>query len=412
MGSSKKLTFPNAAGQTLAARLEMPDDDPVAFALFAHCFTCSKDLQVVRRISRALTSEGFAILSFDFTGLGQSEGNFSETSFSTTVDDLIRASAHLEAGFEAPQLLIGHSLGGAAVLAAAEHLPAVRAVATIGAPCDPEHVRRLLTKAEETIESEGEAEVSIGGRPFSIRRQFLDDLESQKSMKERISRLKKALLIFHSPQDQIVGIDQARHIYEAAKHPKSFVSLDGADHLVSDPADARYVADVLAAWAGRYLAPAPAELSDDEMPSLYDDPTVTVTTNAGQFRTEIAARGHRLVADEPTEVGGTESGPTPYDLLAAALGACTTMTIQMYVARKKWPMRSVTARVAHDRIHAKDCEDCETKAGHIDRLTREIEVDGDLTDEQLQKVLEIADKCPVHRTLHNEIRVKTTLAGE
>ncbi|MBW3563213.1 MAG: bifunctional alpha/beta hydrolase/OsmC family protein [Acidobacteria bacterium] len=390
----------------------MPDDDPVACALFAHCFTCSKDLQVVRRISRALTSKGFAILSFDFTGLGQSEGNFSETSFSTTVDDLVRASAHLEDGFEAPQLLIGHSLGGAAVLAAAEHLAAVRAVATIGAPCDPEHVRRLLTKAEKTIEAEGEAEVSIGGRPFSIRRQFLDDLESQESMKERISRLKKALLIFHSPQDQIVGIDQARHIYEAAKHPKSFVSLDGADHLVSDPADARYVADVLAAWAGRYLAPAASEPADDEMPSLYDDQTVTVTTNAGQFRTEIATRGHHLIADEPAKVGGTEEGPTPYDLLAAALGACTTMTIQMYVARKKWPMRSVTARVAHDRMHAKDCEDCETKAGHIDRLTREIEVDGDLTDEQLQKVLEIADKCPVHRTLHSEIRVRTTLAGE
>ena len=409
MQTSENLTFPNGKGEELSARLDLPDGDPIAYALFAHCFTCSKDLHVVRRISRALTGEGFAVLSFDFTGLGSSEGSFRETSFSSTVDDLVRASAHLRDHFSAPQLLIGHSLGGAAVLAAAEAIPESRAVATIGAPCDPDHVRRLFTHAEETIEEKGEAEVSIGGRPFCIGREFIDDLESQEAMKARIARMKKALLIFHSPQDDVVGIDQARNIYEAAKHPKSFVSLDGADHLVSDPDDAKYVASVLGAWASRYLAPSD-RIAPGDMPSLYTDPTVTVTTPAGQFRTEITARGHRLIADEPSKVGGTEEGLTPYDLLAAALGACTTMTIQMYVARKKWPMRSVTARVAHDRMHWQDCEDCDTRQGHIDRLTREIEVDGDLTPDQLQKVLEIADKCPVHRTLHSEIKVRTRLA--
>ncbi|NNF57264.1 MAG: OsmC family protein [Rhodothermaceae bacterium] len=415
--SPERLTFVNADGHDLAARLDRPaQGEPLAYALFAHCFTCSKDLHAVRRIGKALTARGFAVLAFDFTGLGQSEGDFKHTSFSTTLDDLVRAAQHLEAEYHAPQLLIGHSLGGAAVLAAAEQIPSARAVATIGAPCDPGHVRHLFTHAEPEIAAKGEAEVSIGGRPFCIRQQFLADLASHEAMADRIARLDKALLIFHAPQDQIVGIEQAAHIYRAAKHPKSFVSLDGADHLLTDPEDARYVAEVLAAWATRYLvpydsAPPVAAEAPASTPSMtYDDPTVTVTTEAEGFRTTIHARGHALVADEPQSVGGTEEGPTPYDLLAAALGACTTMTIRMYAERKGWPLERVTARVSHDRVHADDCAACETEGGQIDRLSRVLSFKGDLDAEQHARLLEIADKCPVHRTLHAEIHVETTLA--
>ncbi|MDX1418705.1 MAG: alpha/beta fold hydrolase [Rubricoccaceae bacterium] len=410
MPSSDRLTFPNADGHTLSARLDRPDGAPVAYALFAHCFTCSKDLHAVRRIGRALTDRGIAVLSFDFTGLGQSEGDFGDTSFTTTVTDLVRAAEHLAAREEAPQILIGHSLGGAAVLAAAEHVPSALAVATIGAPCDPAHVRHLFTHAEAAIEARGEAEVSIGGRPFCIRKQFLDDLRSHEAMRERIGRLGRALLVFHAPQDQIVGIEQARHIYEAAKHPKSFVSLDGADHLLTDADDAHYVAEVLAAWSSRYLAPpgAPAAgaAPPGEAPSLYEDPTVTAVTGDG-FRTALLARGFALVADEPSSVGGTESGPTPYDYLSAALAACTSMTLRMYADRKGWPLETVTVRVAHARVHAQDCATCETEEGHVDQLTRQVEVTGALDPEQRARLIEIADRCPVHRTLHGEVHVQT-----
>ena len=412
---STRLTFQNADGHELAARLESPKGHPAAYALFAHCFTCSKDLSVVRRISKALTEQGIGVLSFDFTGLGQSEGDFKHTSFSTTLDDLVRAAQLLEKDYEAPQLLIGHSLGGAAVLAVAERLSSVKAVATIGAPYDPGHVRHLFTQAESEIEAKGEAEVSIGGRPFCIRKQFLDDLESQEAMTGRIARLGRALLIFHSPQDSIVGIEQAAHIYKAARHPKSFISLDGADHLVTDPADARYVADVLAAWASRYLTASPsADLSvsspSNEPVSNYSDPTVRVHTGASGFRSTIKSRGFDLIADEPASVGGTEAGPTPYDFLSMALGTCTSMTLRMYADRKQWPLEGVTVDVSHDRIHAADCEDCETKDGRLDRLSRTITLEGPLDDAQKARLLEIANRCPVHRTLRSEIVVETRLA--
>ncbi len=413
---SSRLTFQNADGQQLAAKLEAPEGEASAYALFAHCFTCSKDLQVVRRISRALTDRGIAVLSFDFTGLGQSEGDFKDTSFSSTLDDLVRAVQLLEKDYEAPQLLIGHSLGGAAALAVAEKLPSVKAIATIGAPLDPGHVQNLFVPSLPEIESRGEATVSIGGRPFCIRKQFLDDLESQEAMTDRIARLGKALLIFHSPQDETVGIEQAAHIYKAAHHPKSFVSLDGADHLVTNADDARYVADVLSAWASRYLTLSDSTVNAEMVPSngaassSYADSTVRVRTGASGFKTTINVRGFELLADEPASSGGTETGPTPYDFLAAALGACTSMTLRMYADRKKWPLEGVTTAVSHDRIHAADCESCESADGHLDRLSREIVLDGPLDSDQKARLLEIADRCPVHKTLHSEIVVETRLA--
>ena len=404
MPRSVRLSFPNASGEALAARLDLPPGEPVAYALFAHCFTCSKDLHAVRRIGAALTERGVAVLAFDFTGLGQSEGEFAATSFSTTVDDLVAAADFLEATHGAPQLLVGHSLGGAAVLAAADRIPSARAVATVGAPCDPTHVRHLLVHAEAEIAADGEATVDIGGRPFAIRRQFLDDLQTHETMRERIRTMDKALIVFHSPQDRTVEIEQARHIYEAARHPKSFVSLDGADHLLSDPADARYVADVLAAWAGRYLCQTQATPS-------YDDPTVTAEIGDAGFRTELSARGFALAADEPASVGGTETAPTPYDLVGLALGACTAMTLRMYAGRKKLPLEGVHVAVTHDKVHADDCDVCATSEVGLDRLTRTVTVSGGLTEADRAKLLEIADKCPVHRTLENGLRVETRLTA-
>ena len=406
MPRSERLRISNADGHALAARLDLPDwGEPVAYALFAHCFTCSKDLHAVRRVGAALAERGIGVLAVDFTGLGMSEGDFEDTTFSTTVSDLVCAAEHLAETRAAPQLLIGHSLGGAAVLAAAGRIPSVRAVATIGAPCDPEHVRHHFADQEADIVRDGQAVIDLGGRPFTIRRQFLDDLDSHAAMRDRIAGLDAALLVFHSPQDQTVGIEQARHIYDAARHPKSFVSLDGADHLLTDPADARYVADVLAAWAGRSLCP-----PDDARGGAYDDPTVTAEVGASGFRTALAARGFEVVADEPASVGGTESGPTPYDLLGMALGACTAMTLRMYADRKSLPLAGVRVEVAHAKVHADDCERCATEGGRLDRLTRTIRLSGDLSDSDRQRLVEIADRCPVHRTLEGEVDVVTVKA--
>jgi len=400
----ERFTFENAHGQQLAARLDLPDGEIRAYALFAHCFTCSKDLHVVRRVAKALSACGIAMMGVDFTGLGQSEGDFSQTTFSTTVDDLVRAADELTKAHEAPQILIGHSLGGAAVLAAAHQIPSAKAIATINAPCDPDHVRHLFVEAEPEIEARGEAVVSLGGRPFCIRRQFLLDLDSQESMQERIRQLDRALLIFHSPVDQTVGVEQAKHIYDAARHPKSFVSLDGADHLLTNPDDALYVGNVLAAWAERFLDARP-EMSPDE--NDYTNPMVTAHTGPTGFRTELTARSFELAADEPASVGGTETAPTPYDYLGMALASCTSMTVQMYARRKGLKLDDVQVSVTHAKVHATDCEHCESTDGHIDRLTRTVALTGDLADTERARLLEIANRCPVHRTLENEIDVVT-----
>ena len=405
---SENVTFENEQGERLAGRLDLPvDGEPAAYALFAHCFTCTKNHEAAGHISRALVQQGVAVLRFDVTGLGESEGDFSETSFSSNVGDLVAAARFLERERRPPGLLVGHSLGGAAVLQAAEHLPDVQAVATIAAPYDPEHITNLFeADALGEIRREGEAVVNLGGRPFTIKQQFLDDLKAG-GAEETIHNLGRPLLVFHSPVDQTVGIENAALVFQAAKHPKSFISLDHADHLLSDEADARYVGAMLAAWARTYL---PAREERMERPDTNDN--VVVARNEAGFRTDILANGFALVADEPASVGGTATGPTPYDYLVAGLGACTVMTLRMYADRKGWPLGTATVRLRHEKIHATDCAACEAEEGKIDRIERELEITGDLDGEQRQRLLEIADRCPVHRTLESEIHVETWLVEE
>lgn len=397
------IHFPGAFGTPLAARLELPAQTPLAYALFAHCFTCSKDSLAATRISAALTERGFGVLRFDFTGLGGSEGDFANTNFSSNVADLVAAANWLREQHQAPAILIGHSLGGAAVLAAAHEIPEAKAVATIGAPFDPGHVQHLFGDAASTIKADGEAEVTLAGRKFNIRRQFLDDLASQDSV-GRIAELHKALLIFHSPRDTTVHIDNAARIFTAAKHPKSFVSLDTADHLLTGKTDAVYVAAVLAAWASRYMT-----VNDSDNVAAVPGVVTVSEAHDGKFAQTIRAGAHAVRADEPASVGGDDSGFTPYDLLLAGLGACTSMTLRMYADQKKWPLEHVSVRLKHRKIHAEDCAECETRDGKVDRIEREIAITGDLDDAQRARLLEIADKCPVHRTLHSEVSITTQL---
>jgi uncharacterized OsmC-like protein/alpha/beta superfamily hydrolase len=396
----ERFDFPNASGEKLSALLDRPVGQPMAFALFAHCFTCGKDVLAAKRIAEGLTARGIAVLRFDFTGLGASEGEFANTTFSSNVADLVAAADHLRKMYQPPAILIGHSLGGAAVLAAAQHVPEARAVATIAAPVDPAHVTGLFKEQIPEIEAKGEREVSLAGRPFRIRKEFLDDVGMQK-LEHCLRDLRKALLVMHSPTDDLVGIENASAIFTAAKHPKSFMSLAGADHLISKRSDATYVADVIAAWSERYLDMVPAP---DEMPI---EGVLVAETGHGKFEQSIVAGPHRYLADEPVSAGGDGNGPSPYEYLLAALGACTSMTIRLYADLKKIPLRRVAVQLKHDKIHAVDCENCETKEGKIDRIDREVTLEGELTAEQRAKLMEIADKCPVHRTLDSEIDVRT-----
>ncbi len=405
----RKVTFPNAEGVQLAALLNLPEDEgPIAFALFAHCFTCTKNIIAAANIARALSRQRIAVLRFDFTGLGESQGEFAETTFSSQIGDLIAAARFLEQEYEAPKILIGHSLGGTAVLHAAARLPSTRAVATLAAPCDPAHILGLLQGSREEIERSGEARVMIAGRPFTLRKEFIADIEAQ-NPREVIRSLDKPLLVMHSPRDRIVDIANAADIYQAARHPKSFISLDPADHLLSKKEDSRYAGAMIAAWVRRYL-----DVFEPETVSFPEvtDNRVTVRTGTEGFRTEMFARGQALVADEPVAVGGTGQGPTPYDYLLAALGSCTSMTVQMYARRKQWPLEAAVVRLDHRKIHAEDCAHCEESGRRIDRFERELELIGPLSDEQRQRLLEIAEKCPVHRTLKAEPVIETVLRNQ
>ncbi len=401
----QKITFRNSKGQQLAARLDLPaDEKPIAYAIFAHCFTCTKNLKAVVNINRALANEGIAGLRFDFTGLGESEGDFAETNLSTNVDDIVAAAQYLEAHFEAPKILIGHSFGGAAVIRAAAQIPSCVAVATIAAPAETAGIASSLGSTRDIIERQGEAQVILGGKTFTITRQFVHDLE-RTQMRESIAKLGRALLILHSPADEVVPIENAYQIFEAAKHPKSFVSLHDADHLLSRLEDSLYVGSVLAAWSQKYLGSLLPKGSEAALP----DNRVVVRTGKVGYQTEILANGHHLLADEPIAVGGSGTGPNPYDYLLAALGSCTSMTLRMYADRKDLPLDSVTVRLIHKKVHADDCQDCEVKGSKVDRIEREIELQGELDEAQRIRFLEIADMCPVHRTLQSKIMIQSRL---
>lgn len=399
---TEKLTFAGHAGDQLAARLDMPSGPHVATALFAHCFTCSKDISAARRIAARLSAMGIAVLRFDFTGLGHSEGEFENTSFSSNVDDLLAACRALDARALSPSLIIGHSLGGAAVLKAAPLMKSIKAVVTIGAPFDPSHVTHNFAAAIPEINNKGVAEVNLGGRPFRIGKGFVDDV-SQTALTGAIAGLDAALLVLHAPLDATVGVENASRIFMAAKHPKSFVTLDDADHLVSRPADAEYAADVIAAWSKRYL-----QLEDPQKPAAAPEGMMRVTeADANGFLQDVQSGPHHILADEPAKFGGTDRGLTPYGFLSAGLGACTSMTIRMYARRKGWPLAEVSVDIAHAKEHAADASDLGAKVDHFERTIR---LTGDLSDGQRMRLREIADKCPVHRTLERSSTVTTTLA--
>jgi putative redox protein len=401
---TERFDFPNARGQTLAALLHRPAGEPAAFALFAHCFTCGKDNLAAKRIAEALAERGIAVLRFDFTGLGASEGEFANTHFSSNIADLVAAADHLRRTERAPALLVGHSLGGAAVLAAAGQIPEAQAVATIAAPSDPGHVTGLFKDQVADIRAEGEREVLLAGRPFRIRREFLDDV-AEANLLARVKDLHKALLVLQSPTDDTVGIDNASAIFLAARHPKSFVSLADADHLLTRRRDALYAAHVIAAWAERYVEAPAAAASEDARAVMVSE------TGEGKFQQSVAAGPHHFLADEPVAAGGMDSGPSPYQLLLAGLGTCTAMTLRLYADQKGLPLTGVSVTLTHAKIHASDCATCETKEGKLDRIERTIALEGPLDEAQRARLVEIADKCPVHRTLTSEIEIRTALAS-
>lgn len=400
-----RLQFTGASGAMLAARLHRPAGDPVAYALFAHCFTCTKDLTAAVQIADTLAAAGIAVMRFDFTGLGESEGEFASTNFTSNVDDLVAAAAFLGEQYTAPALLVGHSLGGAAALLAAAKLPSVRAVVTIAAPSSPEHALGLIEDARATVEADGVATVRLAGREFSITSQLLSDLRSQRLL-DMVRALEMPLLVCHSPADKVVDIGHAQSLFRAARHPKSYLSLDNADHLLSRKEDAAYAATVIAAWAGKFLG---AEQAARVAPAPVEEGVVDVALTSEGFATDIRLGTHYLRADEPVSVGGSNTGPAPYDLLLASLGACTAMTLRMYANRKQLALDAVRVVLRHEKVHAVDCGDCESTTGKIDMITRDIYLEGNLDDTQRKRLGEIADMCPVHRTLHGEIKVRTNV---
>lgn len=399
----QKVTFQNTEGEILVGRLELPADrHPHNFAIFAHCFTCTKNLMAVKNISRALTANGFAVLRFDFTGLGESEGDFEDTNFSGNVSDLVAAAHYLEQNYKAPSLLVGHSLGGAAALFAAAEIASIKAVATIGAPSNPVHVKHLFKSTLPEIKETGKARVNLGGRDFTIKKQFLDDLET-KSLSTVVKNMRKPILILHAPQDDTVGIKNAEEIYHAAHHPKSFVSLGGADHLLMRKEDSTYAGQVIAGWSQRYV-PVP------ENENLKTKHQVVATLGAEDgFTTAMKVGNHFMTADEPVSFGGNDYGPSPYELVSAGLSACTVMTLQMYAKRKGWELENVEVHTSYGKSHAEDCQDCNNDSAKLDTFNREITLSGILDEKQRSRLLQIADKCPVHKTLHNTVQIITKL---
>lgn len=399
MSHTVKVKFAGKLDVTLDAKLDLPDQPPIAYAILAHCFACSKDLVAEARISAALTQHGIAVFRFDFTGLGKSEGDFAKTNFTSNVDDILAAADYLRKNYQAPSILIGHSLGGTAILAAAKYVPEALAVATIAAPSDPAHILHHFESKLDQIKDQGDVPVDLGGGTVHISQQFIDDVRKQDILKS-IGELNKALLLFHSPVDTVVSIDHARKIYNAAKHPKSFISLDHANHLLTNKADAIYVANVLSAWASRYL--------NNQQPQFKTTNILTVQeAHLGKFTQLVSLNDHQLYADEPTSYGGNDLGLSPYDFLLAALGSCTSMTIRLYAERKNIPVEHISVQLTHNKIHADDCKTCDTNDEKLDSIERGIKLTGNLSSEQKKQLIEIAEKCPVHRTLNSKIIIKT-----
>lgn len=389
---------------TLHAKLELPADGKIgAYAIFAHCFTCHSDLGVVRHISRALTQDSVAVVRFDFTGLGSSEGTFEETNFSSNVEDLLHVAQFIEEKYQAPSILLGHSLGGAAILKAASKLKSIKAMVTIGAPAEPEHVTHLFEEKERVIKEMGEAEVEIAGRSFTIKEQFINDVEKV-NLSDTVKNLRIPYLIMHSPQDRVVDIENARKLYENAFHPKSFISLDGSDHLLSKKADALYAATIIGAWIKRFVD---IDMDEANRKSVEGEQVLVHLNTEDDFTAQIYTEDHHLIADEPVSIGGDNLGPSPYEYLNAALGSCTAMTVKMYAARKEWDLKEVFVYLSYDKKHAEELGIIPDKPGKLDFIQKKIKFEGNLTEEQREKLLEIAGKCPVHRTLLNEVHINT-----
>lgn len=405
-----RVTFENEKGLQLSGVLHKPSfGKPIAYALFAHCFTCTKNIKAAVHIADALSQKGIAVLRFDFTGLGQSEGEFSDSNFSSNMADLMAASNFLTEKHQAPEILIGHSLGGTAILAAAKNIDSAKAVATIGSPADAAHILHLFSENREQLEQDGESDVNIGGRSFKVRKSFIDDVNAQ-DVKARIGGLRKALLVMHSPHDAIVNIDQASEIFMNAKHPKSFVTLDNADHLLSHKEDSRYAANVLAAWASRYIDH--RETRERIFPEYERGVTHVRAAKKEGFLCTVNSNGHLMLGDEPLNYGGSNLGAAPFDFMATALGTCTAMTLNMYARHKQLPVDYVEVATRHQKISAEDCEFCKTKKGKVDQFERVIKITGDITPEQKARMVQIADRCPVHKSFHSEIVVTTRLADE
>lgn len=405
--TTEKISFQGALGDSLSARLDSPQGEIKAYALFVHCFTCSKDFLAASRISSALTEKGIAVLRFDFTGLGSSEGEFSNTNFSSNIEDIKAAIDFLKSKGKSPQILIGHSLGGSAVLRAAEAVPDLKALVTINAPSDPTHLRHLLKSSIPEIEAQGYAKVVLAGREFQIQKQFIDDLEKHKSL-SYLKNIRAALLIFHSPQDTIVDVENAKLIFTAAHHPKNFISLYEADHLLTQPADAVYVANIIKSWIDRYLP----EEKKSEPNERKNNEVIVTEMGDGKFTQLIHAGEHTFMADEPLDIGGNNKGPGPYDFILAGLGACTSMTIRMYADRKKIPLESINVTLTHQKIYNEDLTNCVDKNERLDLIERVILLEGDLTFEQKEDLIRIAEKCPVHKTLTQPSIIKTKLKVE
>ncbi len=405
--SRKKVTFKGHSHE-LVGLLETPDMRPKAYVLFAHCFTCGKDIPAASRISKALVKLGFAVLRFDFTGLGGSDGDFANSNFSSNVLDLLAAADFLRTTYVAPSIMVGHSLGGAAVIKASAEVPECKAVVSLAAPANADHLTHLFTCSIDTIEENGEAQVDLAGREFTIQKQFIDDLSSQNT--DHIKNLNKALLVMHSPLDDIVSINEAEKIYTLAKHPKSFVSLDNADHLLSKKADADYAAGIIAAWSDRFIDADGTVNHSVSTRKNVKQGHVHVSEINHKFACDVQTDSHQWQADEPISVGGDNLGADPYEHLLAALGTCTVMTLRMYANLKKIALKNTIVELNHEREYSKDCEGCDQSKNQIDVIHRNIHFIGDLSVDDVQRLLVIADKCPVHRTLHNHIEVRTNSA--